>query len=381
MAGASVPDKTEEGRYMSTKTKMEVKYSYLDQQYDPDKSMGRDILRDITEEMRRGYYTLGPWTEKFENAVCTKYGVRNCVGVNSGTDALFLSMKALGIGTGDTVLTTPNTFIATVGAIIATGATPKFCDVGPDYQMDLDKAEHRRVTAGVPVHLTGLAHRSIGWPLIINDAAQAVGAEYDGISVTRFQHVACFSLHPLKNLHGAGDGGFITTDDNDLAKDLRLLRNHGLFDRDTVVRPGYNSRLDSLQAIFAWHGLQHIDEINDIRRLNAARYDEGLRGLPGVTVPARDPRALQVYHTYIIQVARRAELIKYLTEKGIEAKIHYPVPCHLQPGMKRLGYKKGDFPVCEAQADCILSLPIHEYLLEDQVDYVMESIRSFFGPF
>lgn len=362
---------------------MKVEYAYLTQQFDAEDALTKDILRDIATELRRGYFTLGPWTQKFEEAVCEKYGVKHCVGVNSGTDALILSMKALGIGPGDTVLTQPNTFVATVGAICAVGARPMFVDVDQCYQMDLEQAVHRKVKCAIPVHLTGLARDTNGaWPLVINDAAQAIGASIrhrmSGMSVANFQHVSCFSLHPLKNIHVWGDGGFITTNDDDLDKDLRLLRNHGLLDRDTVVVPGINSRLDSLQAIVGWHMLKQVDEINEKRRANAARYDAGLREIPGVVVPPRNPAYYQVFHTYVIQVERRAELQKHLAEAGIETKVHYPVPVHMQPGFKYLGYRRGDFPVCETQADRILSLPIHEYLTSEQIDYIIEKVQAFY---
>lgn len=343
--------------------------------------------------MRSGDYTLGNWVTKFETSIGAAYNVRHCVGVNSGTDALVLAMRALGIRDGATVLTAPNTFPATVGAILALRARPFFVDVGADYQLDYDQAVHRRVSAAIPVHLTGLAryYQAI-WPLVINDAAQAIGAEWAGVSVTNFAHVSCFSLHPLKNVHGAGDGGFITTNDDALAKELRLLRNHGLLSRDYVGLAGYNSRLDSIQAIFAWHNLKLVDEINNKRRETARRYDEAFNSAfyvrdpdnPAarkyflVQLPPRPTQATQVFHTYVIQVDQRSDLIKFLGARGIEAKIHYPVPCHLQPGFSFLGYKRGDFPVCESQADRILSLPIHEYLTDDQIDWVIESVIAFY---
>lgn len=364
---------------------MKVEYAYLQQQFGQEDALVKDILRDITDELRRGYFTLGPWVQKFEEAVCQKYGVRHCVGVNSGTDALILSMKALGVGPGDTVLTAPNTFVATVGAICAVGARPMFVDVDDCYQMDLEQAVHRRVKCGIPVHLTGLARDLNAWPLTIHDAAQAIGASQRtahaimGRSVANFGLASCFSLHPLKNIHVWGDGGFITTNDDALDKDLRLLRNHGLYDRDTVVMPGLNSRLDSLQAIVGWHMLKRVDEINERRRINAARYDAGLREIPlAVVIPPRNSAYYQVFHTYVIQVERRTELQAFLAERGIETKVHYPVPVHMQPGFKHLGYHKGDFPVCEAQADRILSLPIHEYLTEQEIDYVIEAFHSFY---
>ena len=379
---------------------MKIEYAYLTQQFQQEDALTRDILRDIQEELRRGFFTLGPWTQKFEEAVCEKYGVKHCVGVNSGTDALKLSMKALGVGPGDTVLTQPNTFVATVGAICEVGARPMFVDVDDTYQMDLEQAVHRKVKCAIPVHLTGLARDTNGaWPLVINDAAQAIGASVvrsipvggsrtpTGItldmkverrSVANFQHVSCFSLHPLKNIHVWGDGGFITTNDDALDKDLRLLRNHGLFDRDTVVMPGCNSRLDSIQAIVGWHMLKKVDEINERRRANATRYDTALREMRSVEVPPRDPAYYQVYHTYIIQVARREALQTHLAAAGIETKVHYPVPVHLQPGFKYLGYRKGDFPRCEEQAERILSLPIHEYLTEAELDYIIDAIARFY---
>ena len=372
---------------------MKVEYAYLTQQFDAEDALTRDILRDIQEELRRGYFTLGPWTQKFEEAVCEKYGVKHCIGVNSGTDALILSMKALGIGPGDTVLTQPNTFVATVGAICAVGARPLFVDVDETYQMDLSQALHRKVKCAIPVHLTGLARDTNGaWPLVINDAAQAIGARHEqpvpktpmeavfqGRSVANFQHVSCFSLHPLKNIHVWGDGGFITTNDSVLATDLRLLRNHGLLDRDTVVVPGINSRLDSLQAIVGWHMLKRVDEINAKRRANAARYDAGLREIPGVVVPPRDPAYYQVFHTFVVTVAeRRDELIKFMAGKGVELKVHYPKCLHEQPGLKFLGYRRGDFPVAEWQADHQISLPIHEYLREDQIDFTVDAISNFY---
>ena len=369
---------------------MKVEYAYLKEQFAQEDSLTKDILRDITELLRSGQFTLGPWVQKFEQAVCDKYGVKHCVGVNSGTDALVLSMKALGIGQGDTVLTQPNTFVATVGAICAVGARPMFVDVDDTYQMDLDQAIHRKVKCAIPVHLTGLARDAHGaWPLVINDAAQAIGAsvrwpKLPGTapqridSVANFQHVSCFSLHPLKNIHVWGDGGFITTNDDNLDKDLRLLRNHGLLDRDTVVVPGINSRLDSIQAIVGWHMLKKVDEINEQRRVNAARYDAALREIPGVVVPPRNPAYYQVFHTYVLCIqSQRDELIKFMAEKGVEVKIHYAKCLHEQPGLKFLGYRRGDFPVAEWQADHQFSLPIHEYLTSNQIDYVIACIHEF----
>jgi len=362
---------------MATAT-MQVSYNYLTDQFKPDNSSVQDILRDITDELTRGRFTLGPWVEKFETSMAEKYGVTHCIGLNSGTDALMLGLKALGIGAGSTVLTIPNTFVATVGAIVAVGATPLLVDLGDDYQIDPVKAAEIKADLVIPVHLTGLAKPYPHSTNTIHDAAQAVGAAYGGKDVSSFPQLTAFSLHPLKNLNVWGDAGVVMTNDDGIDAEIRLLRNHGLADRDTVTVPGYNSRLDSLQAIVAWHGLKQIDWIIDQRISAANRYDEGLRGCPGVTVPVRDPLAKQVYHTYVLTVDRRDELVQYMAQRGVQTKIHYPVPVHQQPGYKFLGYEAGDFPVCEAQSEHIMSLPIHQYLTDEQIDWVVESIRSFF---
>ena len=363
---------------MAATTTMEVSYSYLKSQFAPNSALAQDILRDIADELARSGFTLGPWVDRFEAAICDTYGVKNCVGLNSGTDALFLGLKVMGVGPGDSVATIPNTFVATVAAIVAVGATPLLVDIGDDYLMDLSQPALSSVKTAIPVFLTGLAKPSSKWTNTLNDATQAFGAEYEGHGVAAYPNMSAFSLHPLKNLNVWGDGGFVTTNNDGYASDLRLLRNHGLIDRDTAVMPGYNSRLDSIQAIVACHVLKEIDWIIERRVVNAKRYDDGLRGCPGVTFPARDPLAKQVYHTYVVTVDDRENLQEFLSQRGVQTKIHYPTPVHLTPGYRYLGYKAGDFPVCEAQATRILSLPIHQYVTEQQIDWVIESIRSFY---
>lgn len=357
-----------------------VPYNYLPLMYNSEGKLWQDIVHDIGQLVAEGDFTLGKWVERFEQAICDKYGVRYCIGVNSGTDALILTMKALDIGQGDTVLLPANSFIATANAVVAVGAFPLLMDVDEDYLMDTKIAGHRLAKAAIFVHLTGLARECNNWGITINDAAQAIGAEDQGKSVAIFPLISCFSLHPLKNLHAIGDGGFITTDDSDLADELKLLRNHGLLDRDTcVIAGGLNSRLDSVQAIAAWHGLKIIDEVNDKRRANAARYDKGLADLDSwLWTPKVHKGAKPVYHTYMVQATHRDSLKKYLADCGIDTRIHYPVPIHLQPPYKMLGYKKGDLPVVEDQAETILSLPVHEYLKDDQIDYVIETVRGFY---
>ena len=348
--------------------------------------MGTRILLAIAREMARGFYTLGPAVQEFEEAFAAYCGVRYAVGVNSGTDALFLLMKALGVGPGDGVITVPNTFVATVGAIIAAGATPVFIDIGDDYLMAQEGQIRPKMPPGlqlpgypkyrIPVHWGGnIAYTP---KLHIEDACQAIGASYKGRKAGSLGVGAAFSLHPLKNLNVMGDGGMVTTNDEGLAQAIRLLRNHGLQDRDTCVMPGYNSRLDTIQAIVGLEVLKELLWVTERRQANAKRYDEGLRGLKEVTIPYRDSDVEQVYHLYQVEVERRDELLAYLQAKGIEAKVHYAIPLHLQPGFKSLGYQEGDFPRAEAFARDHLTLPVHQYLSNEQLDYVVEAIRGFY---
>jgi len=235
--------------------------------------------------------------------------------------------------------------------------------------------------------LTGLAKKYDGWSLVVHDSCQAIGAEVkignSWLNTCQLPQVSCFSLHPLKNLNVWGDGGFVTTNDDDINNVIRLLRNHGLVDRDNVGIAGVNSRLDSMQSIVAFHGLKEIDEINERRRVNAERYEDGLCGLASnIILPSFDAEFEKpVFHTYVVQVAPevRQHLMAYLDEAGIESKIHYPIPIHRQPGYQYLGYREGDFPQCETQAKQILSLPIHQYLTNEQIDYVIDIVRKFYN--
>ena len=366
---------------------MKVKYSYLDTQF----ADAEEILDGIRGLLKTGQFTLGPAVEEFERRFAALCGVRFAVGVNSGTDALILILRALGIGPGDEVITAPNSFIASAGAVAMAGATPVFVDVADDYNIDPDLIEQAitpRTKAVIPVHLTGNpaampeileigARRGLH---VIEDAAQAIGASIDGRPVGSWGIAAEFSLHPLKNLNVWGDGGVVVTDSPELADKFRLFRNHGLRTRDEAVVFGMNSRLDTLQAIVACHLMEKLDGITNARIRNAQTYDAALSRFRGaITLPPRKPNVRQVYHTYVIQARDRDRLSAYLTEHGIEAKVHYPIPIHLLPAARHLGYKAGDFPVCEAQACTILTLPVHQDLSQDQLAYVIESIGKFYG--
>jgi aminotransferase EvaB len=364
---------------------MQVKYLDLPKQFKDE-----TFWTKLQEQFESCQFIMGPEVEKFESKFAKLCQTPFALGVNSGTDALFLSLKVLGIGSGDEVITVPNSFVATTGAIIATGATPVFVDVGPDYNMDvglIEQAITPRTKVVLPVHLTGNPADMIGIMeisrnyglYVIEDAAQAVMASIDGKRVGSFGDTGCFSLHPLKNLNVCGDGGLITTKSKETYEKINLMRNHGLKNRDEIEFFGYNSRLDTIQASIASYMIEKLGMVTQQRVKNAEFYDNELKELYDfVTLPPRNENVEQVFHTYVIQVKNRPGLMKYLYEHSVETKIHYPIPIHLQRPCQKYGYKKGDFPVCERQAEKILSLPIHQHLGEDQIGYVVDLIKTFY---
>jgi len=364
---------------------MRVPFVNLGPQFD---SLRKPILAAIERISRQGTYVLSEEVEQFEQDFAHYCGVEYALGVANGTDALVLSMKALGIGPGDEVITAPNSFIATAGAIALAGATPVFVDVADDFNIDvslIEKAITPRTRAIIPVHLTGMPadmdgilEIAEGKDLhIIEDAAQAVGAYFRGKRVGSLGMVAAFSLHPLKNLHVHGDGGVLTTKNEDLYRSLKQLRNHGLRNRDESDYWGFNSRLDAIQAAIANIKLEHLDEYTMRMREIAAYYTGSLEGI--VTRPVEPPGCEGVFHNYIIMTEGRDELQAYLLERQIETKIHYPIPLHLQKAAASLDYERGDFPVAECQASRILSLPIYPELLDEQTEFLVDTIRAFFA--
>ena len=351
------------------------------------KFLKKYLLLAVEEVLDHGNFILGKEVQSFEERFASYCGVRFAVGVNSGTDALFLGLKALGIGQGDEVITAPNSFIASASVIIAAGAKPVFVDVRNDYNINpelIGQAITPRTKAIIPVHLTGrpadmdpiLEIAGKHKIHVIEDAAQAVGAKYRDKKVGAIGDIGCFSLHPLKTLNACGDGGIITTDNEKTFEELRRLRNFGLVNRDETVVWGYNSRLDSMQAAILLVKLKWLDEWNTKRRQNAKVYAAKLNDL--VDIPVEQPHEFCVFHTYVVQAEKRAELQDYLQNNGIGTRIHYPIPIHLQPAARELGYQIGDFPVCEEQAQRILSLPIHQGMKEDHVHYVADNIISFY---
>ncbi|MBI1971035.1 DegT/DnrJ/EryC1/StrS family aminotransferase [Candidatus Woesearchaeota archaeon] len=370
-------------------TKVIVKYVDLPLQFQRYK---HEILQRIEQVCESGQFILGPELERFEKDFALYCQCKHAIGVANGTDALFLVMKALGIGSGDEVITATNSFLASAGAIAAIGAKPVLVDVRDDLNIDpvaIEQAITPTTKAIIPVHLTGrpadmnkiidIAHRHRLF--VIEDAAQAVGAEYYGRKVGSLGTAAAFSLHPLKILHVYGDGGVITTNDDALADALRKLRNHGLVTRDICEQWGYNSRLDSIHAAIANVKLSHLHEDHQILQSIAAAYRKGLQEVAAqgkVIVPQDKPHEKAVYHTFIVQCNQRDALQAYLLGHGIETKVHYPIPIHIQQPGRGLGYKSGDLPHAEFLASRILSLPIYPGLTEEQISLVIQTIHSFY---
>ncbi len=365
-------------------SRLHVPYTDFPAQFEAERG---EILEAVERVCRTGHFVLGRDVEAFEQEFAAFCGVQYAVGVASGTDALLLAFRALDIGSGDEVITVPNSWISSTSSIVLVGARPVFVDVCDDFTLDpvrLEAAISPRTKAILPVHLTGRCADmdAIGAIAkrhglhIVEDAAQAVGARWKGQAAGSFGAVGCFSLHPLKNLSGIGDGGVVVTNDPTLAERVRLLRNHGLRTRDEVVLWGLNSRLDTLQAAVLRGRLRRLGEITEARRRNAARYRAALSSV--VQCPVDRPEAYAIYHLFMIQCDRRDALKGFLSARGIDTKIHYPIPIHLQPCSRSLGYRPGDLPVTEAQSQRILSLPIHQQLTSEQIDYVSQTIREFY---
>lgn len=347
----------------------------------------QEILQAVAEVIDSGKFILGPQVEELEKRFSQICGVKETIALNSGTDALILVLKALGIGPGDEVITVPNSFVASTSCICIVGATPVFVDVGDDYNLDpkqLPKALTHRTKAIIPVHLTG---RPVPMdPImdfakkhglhVIEDAAQAVFATYKEKQVGSFGTAGCFSLHPLKNFNACGDGGLVTTDSKDLADQIRLYRNLGLKTRENCVDWSSNSRLDTIQAAILLVKLKYIDAWTKKRRENAAFYSKALKNVPQIKMPIEKKHEMMVYHTFVVLAEKRDELKAFLNEKGVGTAIHYPIPIHKQDVAKEFSNQK--FPVAEEQAKHILSLPIHQDLEEEQLHYIAEMIKTFY---
>ena len=363
----------------------EVPFVNLRAQIDEERAR---LLPVVTAALERGDYIGGGDIERLEGELAIRYGVEHVVALNSGTDALMFGLLALGIGRGDEVITPSNSFVASTASIVHVGATPVFADVGDDQNIDPARIAAKvtsRTKAIMPVHLTGricdmdaigeIARRH--GLKIVEDAAQSIGSTYRGRNAGSFGDVGCFSMHPLKNLNAAGDAGFLATADAAIAARIRKLRNHGMVDRDTIGEFGFVSRLDTLQAAILRIRLERLDSVIQRRRHNAALYRR-LLDATHVYIPPERPETFDTFHTFVIQVDRRDALKAWLGDRKIGTAIHYPRPIHLQPAAERLGGRIGDLPVTERQATRILSLPIHQFLSEDDIAYVARSTNEFF---
>ncbi|HEB78911.1 MAG TPA: DegT/DnrJ/EryC1/StrS family aminotransferase [Rhodospirillales bacterium] len=342
----------------------------------------------IESVLASGNYVGGPAIGRLEEEVARFVGVKHCIALNSGTDALIFGLKCLGVGPGDEVITPPNSFIASTGAIVHVGAKPAFVDVGGDQNMDAERIEAAltsRTKAIMPVHLTGricdmdpiLALADKHGLAVIEDAAQAMGASYKGRKAGSLGNLGCFSAHPLKIFNSCGDCGLVTTDDDEIAQRLRRLRNHGLVDRDTVVEFGFVSRMDVLQAEILRYRLPRLGQIIKTRKKNVALYRQLLDGEIAFIPPDKDYED-NTFTMFVAQVDRRDELQRRLKDNGVGSAVHYPTPLHLQPAAKGFGYKLGDFPMVERQSRRILSLPHHQFLTEGQIRRVCGLIKAFY---
>lgn len=352
-----------------------------------------EIDAAIAEVLEINFFILGRFLEAFEQEFASWLGVEHAVGVGNGFDAIHLALRACGIGPGDEVLTVAHTAVATAVAISAVGARPVFVDIDPEtYCMDPAAAATAitpRTRAIVPVHLYGhpaemgrlldLARRHN--LVVIEDAAQAHGARYQGRPCGTLGHAGAFSFYPTKNLGAYGDGGAVVTRDPDVARMIRLLRNYGWAEgkRYYSAVKGVNSRLDELQAAILRVKLRYLETWNARRRAIAARYAEALADLPDLMLPREQPWAYHVYHLYVVRTPRRDALQQHLQAHGVGTQVHYPVPVHLQEAYQDLGYRPGALPETERAAREILSLPLYPELTDAQVDHVCASVRAFFS--
>ncbi|MHC4122514.1 MAG: DegT/DnrJ/EryC1/StrS family aminotransferase [Planctomycetota bacterium] len=348
-----------------------------------------EILPAINEVCDSQMLCLGPAVAKFEENIAKYCGSKHAIGVSSGSDGLLVSLMALGIKPGDEVITTPFTFFATAGAVARLCAKPVFVDVDEDSfninPTNIEKKITEKTKAIIPVHMFGQAAQmkpimeiANGHNLaVIEDACQSIGSTQDAIKCGNFGNCGCFSFYPSKNLGGFGDGGLVITNNDNLAEDIRILRDHGQNPRYFYKVIGGNFRLDGIQGAVLNVKLKYLDEWNKKRRQNAALYDGLLADCP-VKCPKIDSNNISIYHQYTITAPKRDQLQQFLAENGIASAIFYPKPLHLQECFKELGYKQGDFPIAEKLCKQVLSLPAYPELEKEQIEYVAEKITEFY---
>jgi dTDP-4-amino-4,6-dideoxygalactose transaminase len=347
----------------------------------------------IEEVIESGAFAGGPFVARFEAAFAAYSNCRHAIGVGSGTEALWLALLALAVGPGDEVITVPSTFMATVEAISYCGAKPVFVDIDErTYTMDpagLEKAITRQTKAIIPVHLFGqpadmdpiLGIAREHGLFVIEDAAQAHGAEYKGRRVGSLGDAGCFSFYPGKNLGALGEAGAVVTNNDELQEKIGLLRDHGQLRKYHHTMVGWNCRMDGIQAAVLSIKLRHLEKGNELRRSHAAQYDRAFMGLEELVTPYEHPYARHVYHIYAIRVRERDEVILGLAKRGIACGIHYPIPIHLQEAYQNLGYEEGAFPIAEQAAKEFISLPMFPELTPKQIEMVVESLKEVLSTF
>lgn len=364
---------------------MKVRYSYLGEQF----SDCDDLWDDLKKFVASGDFTLGSKLQEFESNFADLIGVKYAIGVGSGTDALKISLKAAGVTAGDEVITSSNTFVATVGAINELGAIPVFVDVKKDSCIDTDLIEYKiseKTRAIIPVHFTGnvcdmdsIMAISKRYNLkVVEDACQAILGKWNGLNAGSIGDLGAFSLHPLKNINIWSDGGLITTNDETYAYQARLLRNHGLVDRDTVLKLGFNSRLDTFQAVVGNWLLPKAEDIAEMRKSNARYLDDGLGGTQQIQLPQRNELSSGVFHIYWVLAENRNALYEYCLERGIEVKIHYPTPIYRQDACKMFSFGE-EFPIADYLASNSISFPCDQHLRKEQLDYIIKVVREFYS--
>ena len=364
-----------------------IPYVNLGAQFVAEKA---ELMPRIEAVLASGMHIGGAEVDALESELAAYVGTRHAVALNSGTDALALAVMAAGIESGQEVITPPNSFVASTAAIAWAGATPVFADVRWDGLLDPEAVEAAvtpRTAAIMPVHLWGgICDMDALWAIaerhglaIIEDAAQAMGTRHRNRRAGALGTIGCFSAHPLKIFNAVGDAGFITTDDDQIANRIRLLRNHGLVDRDTVGEFGTVSRLDALQAAVLRFRLGKLDTMIERRRANAELYRTLLKGVP-IRLPQQKPYEFHTFVNFVSQCDRRDELQKHLAAKGVQTVVHYNTPIHLQPAAQSLGCRRGQFPVTERLCETILALPANQTLAADDICFVCTEIAAVLRP-
>ncbi len=365
---------------------MHVRYSYLKDQF----SNCPELWKKLKKFVSTGDFTLGKDLEIFEKNFAKLIGTKYALGVNSGTDAIKISLKALNINLGDEVITAANTFVATIGAIKEIGAKPVLVDCDDTFCMNINEIEKKitkRTKAIVPVHFTGymtnmpeIIRIAKKYNLfVVEDACQSILGSINGKNAGTWGHCGAFSLHPLKNINVWSDGGIITTNSVKYYKQIKLLRNHGLVNREVVKISGYNSRLDTFQAVVGNWLLPKAKDIAKQRILNAKYLDQHLSKIQGIVIPPRPKSYKIVYHLYIVFAQKRDALLNFCLKKGIEAKVHYPIPMYLQECLKELNHKKGDYPVTDRHSKSIITFPCDQHLNKKHLNYIIKTVEKFYS--